>query len=126
VLDGNTLLYEALSGSGLYTISWRSNDPNDSKIGFGGNKTVVYEDDHGGIGAMTAPAGDCSKFDYSKNGDVVEILAPGSRSNVLGVATFLGEIELGGQTFMVRFDTGSHELLQVKFIYVSDININGI
>jgi hypothetical protein len=117
VLDGNTFLYETLPGSGIYAISWRPGDPNGGTIKFGGtafllDKTVVYDDGNGRIGVMTEPTGDCSKFDYSENGDVVEMSAPGGKSNLFGPGgAFLGEIELGGQTLMVQLDTGSNELL---------------
>jgi hypothetical protein len=117
VLDGNTFLFETLPGSGIYGISWRPGDPNDGTIAFGGtafllDKTVVYDDANGRIGVMTEPAGDCSKFDYSENGDVIEMSAPGGKSNLFGPGgAFLGEIELGGQMLMVQLDTGSNELL---------------
>jgi hypothetical protein len=101
VLDGNTFFYESITGSGEYLISWRPVNPNAGRLVFGGtsfliNTTVVYDNENNQIGVMTEPAGDCSKYDYSENGDVVEMTAPGGKSNILRWAVFLGKIELGG------------------------------
>jgi hypothetical protein len=99
VLNGDAFLYGTLPGSGLYTFSWQPGDPNDGKITFGVtsfliNKTVVYDDNNIRIGVMTEPTGNYSINDYSENGDVVEMSAPGGKSNLFGVAAFLREIEL--------------------------------